>query len=386
MEIKDRVKNNENNNKKHDESEEQIFDNIYEEKKPDLNKSLNIAFIGKVSTGKSSLINAIMLRERGNLIANVGSTSGVTTETKVFKLDDQVTIIDTPGLSDNKNENSEETKKILKNIDIGIMVVTDSDDIDQKKNYEQLKKHASKTFVVLNKIDIWDELEDSALNDVINDWKKVLDTDQIYPTCTKGYDPKTKKDAPMDTRGVKELRDAIWGYLRKEGKDLLLARHSGDKRDYATSIIATALLAVAGEAFIPGSAAYITATQVIAITSLYYLYTGNILNKASALAILPAFMGESVGITIFLWAKSILPPTGVVDIVAAGVAVSITAAMLAAITYLLSNGYELKEKEILKEKFNEYKVSSSKNFSKSIISTIKEGGNIKDIVYRFLFS
>lgn len=364
----------------------QQFDDIYDKRKPDFNKNINIAVVGKVSTGKSSLINAIMLRKRSEPLVDVGATSGVTTKVKAFKLDDNVLIIDSPGLDDIRKENSEETQKFLSSIDLGILVVTGSADSSQQKNYKELLNKAQKVFVVLNKIDEWDDLEESAFTEVVNQWKQQLGVNKIYPCCTKGYDPKMRKDAPMDIRGMDELREDIWSFLREEGKDLLLARHLGDKRKYAATIITTALVAVAGEAFIPGSAAYITATQIVAITSLHYLYTGNILDKSSALALLPSFMGESIGMTAFLWVKSFLPPTGVVDIAAAGVAVTITGAMLAAITYILSNGYELNQTELLKEKFGDYKRKASKSFVQELLNAIREGKSIKDIVFKTFFA
>lgn len=369
-----------------DKDDASIFDEIYEECKPDFRKSINIAFVGKVSTGKSSLINAVMKRKKEEPLAEVGATSGVTTKVKAFRLDENVLIIDSPGLNDIRKENSEETEKFLSNIDMGIMVVTGSADSSQKKNYDELLENTKKVFVVLNKIDEWDDLEESALIEIIDQWKKELGIDRIYPTCTKGYDPKMRVNAPMDLRGVDDLHEEIWSYLRREGKDLLLARHLGDKRKYASGIIATALAAVAGEAFIPGSAAYITATQAVAISSLYYLYTGKILTKVNTLALLPTFMGQSIGVNIFLWTKSLLPPTGVVDIAAAGVAIGITFAMLASVTYLLSNGYELERKDILKEKFSTYQNATSSDFTKSLISAIKERKSIKEIIYKLLFS
>lgn len=362
------------------------FDEIYDGKIPDFTKTLNIVFVGKVSTGKSSLINAVLKCERSNPVAKVGATSGVTTKVKSFQLDDNVLIIDSPGLDDVEKENSKVTQDFLKHIDVGIMVVSGSADATQKNNFNKLKSTVNKVFVVLNKSDEWDDLEDSALSDVLNQWKAVLNVDKIYPTCTKGYDPRLKKDAPMDIRGVDELSDDLWSYLRAEGKDLLLARHLGDKRAYAAGIISTALVAVGAEAFIPGSAAYITATQVVAITALHYLYTGDVLSKSSALGLMPTFIGESLGVNAFLWVKSFLPPTGVVDIAAAGVAITITLAMLSAVTYVLSSGYELNKKEILKEQFGKAKNATGSDVKNEIVSAIKSGGSIKDIVYRLLFS
>jgi small GTP-binding protein len=360
---------------------ENLFDKIYEERSPDFKKNVNIALIGKVSGGKSSLLNAILERDRDNAIALVGASSGITTEVTPYPLDEHVLIIDAPGLEDIEKENSEETKNFLKHVDLGILVVTGSIDISQKKHYDDLKETAGSVFVVLNKSDAWDHLEDSALEGVIGQWKSALGVNHIYPTVTKGYDPEARKDMPLDLRGVTELRDDILKYLKTNKKDILLAKNLSDKKKYAAGIIAAALAAVAVEAFIPGSAAYITATQVIAIGSLHYLYKGEVLGKANALAVIPRFVGQSLGTNTFLWVKSFLPPTGIVDVAAAGVAITITFAMLASVSYVLSNNHDIFSKaSVLTDKFNEYKNIDIS----SIISAIKNNGNVADTIKKMI--
>lgn len=334
---------------------EKIFDKAYKTRSPNFDEHVNVALVGKVSAGKSSLLNAILGCARENPIAEVGASSGVTTKVTAYKLDKQVLIVDCPGLDDVREENSAETKYFLSSIDLGLFVVTGSADASQKANFDDLKRHSKKTIVILNKIDEWDDLEESAYDEVVKQWKAVLGVDKVFGTCTKGFNPKMRQSAPMDIRGIDEVKEEIFGFLQKEGKDILLARHLKSKAGYAIGIIGTAIVAVAGEAFIPGSAAYITATQVAAITSLNYLYSGEILNKSSALALLPTFAGESLGTTVFLWAKSFLPPTLILDIAAAGVAVVITFAMLAAVKWMLENGHSLDEKDILKKIFANFK-------------------------------
>ena len=331
------------------------FDRSYSEKNPDFKAHVNIALVGKVSSGKSSLLNAILKCERENPIAPVGAKSGVTTEVTPYKLDEKVLIVDCPGLDDVRKENSAVTKDFIDNIDLGLFVVTGSADASQKSNFDDLKNSTEHVLVVLNHIDAWDDLDESAYEEVEQQWKSVLGVDKVFGCCTKGYDPKMKKSAPMDIRGVNELRDQIFRFLKENKKDILFARHLRDKSNYATGIISAALVAVAAEAFIPGSAAYITATQVVAITSLNYLYTGEALNKTSVLSLLPTFAGQSAGTTLFLWAKSFLPPTGVVDIAAAGIAVVVTFAMLAAVKWMLENNHSLDDKATLKETFNRFK-------------------------------
>ena len=348
---------------------DRVFNQAYQDAVPDFDGSVNIALVGKVSAGKSSLLNALFERERDDPIAVVGSRSGVTTAIHPYQFEDKVLIIDCPGLSDVRRENSELTKKFLGSIDMGVFVVTGSADASQKDSYDELKAACKNTVVVLNKVDEWDDLEDRALDGVVEQWKDTLQVDTIFRTCTKGFDPGLRKKAPMDIRGVDGVRDTILDFLKREKKDLLLARFLKSKDKYATSIIATAIVAVAGEAFIPGSAAYITATQVIAITSLNYLYTGHVLDKGSVLRLLPSFIGESLGTTAFLWAKSFLPPTLVLDVAAAGIAVVITFAMLAAVRWLLVNGDSLEDREKLKAAFKVFKV----------VGTELKGMSIRDL-------
>lgn len=318
------------------------------------NEKVTVAIIGKVSAGKSSLLNALFHKNKDDKLAEVGATSGVTTKVKRFKLGEKVEILDSPGLGDVIDENSAATRQILLDIDVGILVVSDSADITQKKHYDDLKQHCKKVFVVLNKIDMYDKKK-SALKLVVDQWSEALGlspNEKIFQTCTDGYDPNYDADCELDIRGVDELRDSILDFLREYGKDLILAREMDKKSILAKRVIYTALAAVAGEAFIPGSAVYISATQAAAIMSIHYIYTGEALSKKSALAALPLFASQSAGTNIFLWAKSILPPTGILDLAAAGIATVVTLAMLSTVNWVYENGYNLDDKTELKDRFN----------------------------------
>jgi len=365
-----------------------FFDRVkakFTEKAPDLSQTLNIAIIGKVSSGKSSLINALLKHSRRQALemAKVGAISGVTKDLTILKLDEKVCLIDSPGLDDIRAENSDVTRKFLKHIDVGVFVVTGSSDASQKKNLDDLRKHCDSIFVVLNKIDEWDDLDPTVLDEVINQWRNDLKVDNIYPTCAKGYDPKSRLPK-MDIRGVYQVRKDIEEFLEKKGKDLLLARHMAEKKSYAVKIIAGALVLVAGEAFIPGSAVYITATQAVAIGSLYYLYTGNILPKTAAIAILPTFLSQTVGSNLFLVVKSFLPPTGIVDAAAAGVAVVITLAMLATVNSILSEGGKLEQEELLQSKFKTYHKQAKTLFKDLALTDINDFQSLTGIVTKFL--
>lgn len=342
---------------------DQQFNYIYEERSPNYDGSVNIAIIGKVSTGKSSLLNALLKRKKEDAISDVGAISGVTTSIKTYKLSDHVLIIDSPGLDDIKEENTKTTKDFLKNIDIGILVLTGSADATQKKHLADLRKTCSSTFVALNKWDMYDKYNTKAQSAIIDQWKNTLKQGKIYKTVCIGYD--SDMDGELDIRGVDELREDLYVELERKKKEIHLQSVMGDKRTYAIGIITTALIAVGTEAFIPGSAIYISSTQAIAIGALYYLYTGKVLSKTASIALLPTFAAQSIGTSLFLFAKSFLPPTGVVDAAAAGVAVLVTAAMLITINKIISSGHELSEKERIKTEYNKTKKAITKHLAGS---------------------
>lgn len=368
-------------------NEQDFWENVetqFEEKVQDFSKTLNIALIGKVSSGKSSLLNALLKLSREQAIAKVGAEAGVTTTLKVLQLDKRVRLIDSPGLDDVRAENSNITREFLKHIDVGILVVTGAADASQKRHLDDLRSHCDSVFVVLNKIDEWDKLSPSALEKVITQWKEKLQIEKIYPVCAFGYDGDTPPDTALDIRGVDCLQEDIENFLGSKGKDLLLARHMGEKKSYAKNIIATALVAVAVQAFIPGSAVYITTTQAGAIASLYYLYTGEVISSKALFALLPVFAAKAAGTTLFLWVKSLLPPTGVLDVAAAVVAVSITLAILATVNSILASGAKLEEEELLKSKFRSYRKQAETALKGLATTDMKDLASWKGVIDKFL--
>jgi len=185
----------------------------------DFNKTLNIAVVGNVSSGKSSLINALLMRKREDAVADVGATSGVTTELNILRLNDErVRLIDSPGLGDIRKENSAITREFIKHIDIGILVVTGSADASQKNYFDELRTSCTRVFLVLNKCDQWDNYRPQALEDVKEQWKQCLGVDKIYAVCALGYDKQLPDNFPLDIRGVNELREDIEVFLDSEGK------------------------------------------------------------------------------------------------------------------------------------------------------------------------
>jgi len=347
------------------------LDEMFNKLSKTLNSTLNILVMGKVSSGKSSFLNAFFDAEKDKPKFKVGAKSGETTKAKVIEISRNIRIVDTPGLSDINTANSDETKKFIEEegIDIGILVISGSADSTQKEEYEYLKREAEKVFVVLNKSD---NFSSENLKDVLQQWHEQLNMpsdEKIYPVVSRGYDPKDKEifrgqeydieidkyGRPKTLKGIDEVRNDVLSFLEKNGKDLLLIKELKDKSRKATAIIATACVSAGGAAFAPGSALYIGAIQATAIASLNYLYTGELMSKSNAISVMGVFLAQNTGQGLFVIIKSFLPPTGIVDVAAAIIALSVTAAMLTTIAKLYSLGYSLDDKDKLIEIFKEIK-------------------------------
>jgi len=185
------------------------------------------------------------------------------------------------------------------------------------------------------------DLDPDADDAVREAWSALVPPDHVHLTA-----------APEGAlaRGVDGLRAALFT-LAIEGAELSVAEARRAKRPFATAIIAGAALATAAEGLLPGAAALVVASQVGAIGSLSYLYTGRFMGRGQALALLPMFAGEAAGGSLFLLAKSFFPPTGIADAAAAAVAASLTLSMLGAVAWTLEQGYSLDQKDQLREAF-----------------------------------
>jgi hypothetical protein len=216
-----------------------------------------------------------------------------------------------------------------------------------------------------------------AIDEVRSSWERDIDPAHVYPIS----------EGPAgNVYGVDELRAALLR-VALDAIDLPVDRARRAKRPYATAIIAGAAIVTAAEGLLPGAAAFVVATQVGALGSLYYLYTGRWLARTQALAVLPAFATEAAGGSVFLLVKSFLPPTGVADVAAAIVAASLTISMLGAVTWALEQGYSLKEKEQLALAFKRMRARSRKERAR--IAASRHRWNEKafwtDLVRRVVF-
>lgn len=372
------------------------LDKVFSDLDKQINATLNILVVGKVSAGKSSFLNAFFDEEKNSPKFKVGAKSGETTKVNFQTIGKNIKIADTPGLSDINLSNSDETWKIIadEGIDIGILIVSGSADASQREHYEFLKKESDRVFVVLNKSDNFSE---ENLTIVQKQWKKQLNLDineKIYPVVSRGYDSKDKEifrgneydievdeyGRPKTLRGIDTVRDDVLKYLRLNGKDILLAKVLKDKRKKAIAIISAACISAATSAFIPGSAIYIGAIQATAIASLIYLYTGKVVGKKESIAFVGVFVAENAGMELFLIVKSFLPPTGILDAAAASIALTITVAMLTAVAVILAKGYSLDDKGPLLVIFGKLKDIMGDSIKNAKMSDLKNLDFFKEII------
>lgn len=120
-----------------------------------INKSyqdkLVVAFLGAVSSGKSSGIKALWGFDSGTIHPIPGTTKDVV----VWSTNEGYLVADTPGLQDSNEELVKKTKNFIDNVDIFVYLINSNGGINQKvkDDLEMLTKVNRPLLVVLNKID-----------------------------------------------------------------------------------------------------------------------------------------------------------------------------------------------------------------------------------------
>lgn len=370
----------------------QKVDQLFSEYDAKTHGYLDIAIIGKVSSGKSSFLNAFFECPKNDPKFVVGAAAGVTKEIGFQLIGNHVRILDTPGLQDSDTSNIEKTKKLVgERIDIGILIIQGAADQQQMDNYNLLKKATKHVFVVLNKSD-----QDSRENlEVIkSQWKSVLNLESdtpLYNVCCRGYDPKDKivdpvtgdeKEIPLNEYGVPktingmtEIRNAVFESCFNIGKIAFIAREIQQKQSAAIKIIAAACVASLGAIWLPGTIAFIGAAQASAISSLGYLYKGRLISKEEITKIMTTFSNASamsIGAVAYALFVSFLPPTGVFDLAGIIIVIAYMASTLLIINYLFSKGLEIESSVKLTQEFNRIDKKLSTSIANADIREINQ--------------
>jgi tRNA modification GTPase len=125
-----------------------------------IRQGVRIALIGTVNTGKSSLFNALLNKERA-IVTNIAGTTRDSIEAGLYKGGNYWTLIDTAGLRQTddliEKHGIERSRSEAELADIVILVVDSSRAMtpDEQEVYQELiNKHGTKMIIVYNKMDL----------------------------------------------------------------------------------------------------------------------------------------------------------------------------------------------------------------------------------------
>lgn len=261
-----------------------------EEEREQLKKKLIFSFVGRVGTGKSSMINAVL----GLDIASVSPITGWTTEIQLYPFPGQenVLIADTPGLEDVNQEVSKRAEDFVeKDADVVLYTLNATAGVGsgEKKAYEALCALGRPVLVVINKMDALDEHEHPVLiSDIRTKLSIPHNEEVVFPVSAK------------TGQGVEYLTAVLSRLCAKVGKELLFAKVARHKDAAVDGMI----WKYAGLAFgigalpIPGSdIGPLTGLQIIMLIHIAKVY-GIEANKDSVLPLL-------VDLLVGKWAKAI---------------------------------------------------------------------------------
>lgn len=192
---------------------------------------LHIAAFGRVSTGKSSLLNALV----GEPVFSVSALHGETRQTAMAALDERpaggLFVIDTPGIDEADGESREQLAgEVARRADI-ILFCVDSDLTDTEyRALENLARLGPPLLLVLNKSDRYTDDERALLLDALRRHTDgLLAPDRILAVAANpapvtivardsdGNETTTERVREAD---LGDLRERLWRIAEQEGKTL----------------------------------------------------------------------------------------------------------------------------------------------------------------------
>jgi len=177
-------------------------------------KKITIGVMGKVSVGKSTLINSLFNVEK----AEVSAIPGTTKEVKYYEFEKDMAIVDTPGLEDMNVRNSAEARKVIKNMDAVVYLFAGASITGEEiKAYLEIKRNIKHVIPVLNKMDTVPEKERKKLRKWLEDRikSKVIDA-SLKPVYGKPFGLERIKKKLFRLLEDKELKLAPYMRLKEE--------------------------------------------------------------------------------------------------------------------------------------------------------------------------
>ena len=347
---------------------EESFDQASDDIKEELEGKLVVAFIGNVSSGKGSLINAIF----GEEVASVHPIAGWTTEVQLFPVPEvpNLVIADTPGLEDVSEVISEKTRAFQENCDMFVYLVNGAVGCTKPDHraYGTLVGTGNPVAAVVNKADTIRGTGEQMAEFISRTRGQLGAEGKAFFVVAADPDP-DKYPKPI---GIDPVVDWLLRTAKEEGKGLLMAKAIRDKRQAASMMIgaSTAAAGLAGALPIPGSD-YITLTAIqtsmlLQLSSIY----GVTISKDTVVQFIPQVLTSGAGRQIFRLGIQGLKALGwlggpftegLVVVLASAIAASITYGLgWAWVTYLESD-LELPIEDIVGAFSQAYKARSEGN-------------------------
>lgn len=133
------------------------YDHEMKEINEQLEKTILFVLVGNINSGKSSTINALM----GDQVATVSSKPGETIDIDEYQYANKILFVDTPGLNDIIEDNSEKTLDYYKKSDIILFFLNAAGDVlsaTEKTVFDKIKRYNDNIIIILNKIDAAEDI------------------------------------------------------------------------------------------------------------------------------------------------------------------------------------------------------------------------------------
>ncbi len=164
-----------------DTSFEDIVEMVHAQDKEDNDKDIKVAIIGRVNTGKSSLLNALLQEERAVVSPVAGTTIDPINESMEYK-EHKITFVDTAGIRRRgkivgiEKYALNRTEEMLKEADIALLVIDATVGVLEldERIANLIEKYKLGCLIVLNKWDIREDITYEKAVDDIRDELKFL--------------------------------------------------------------------------------------------------------------------------------------------------------------------------------------------------------------------
>ena len=164
-----------------EQSFEEIVEMIHKEEEKEADRDIKVAIIGRVNTGKSSLLNALLQEERAVVSPVAGTTIDPIDESMEYK-DYKITFVDTAGIRKRSKIVGIEkyalgrTEEMLKEADIALLIIDSTTGVLEldERIANLIEKYKLGCLIVLNKWDIRENITYEKAVDDIRDELKFL--------------------------------------------------------------------------------------------------------------------------------------------------------------------------------------------------------------------